>query len=105
MESCVYLSWFTCKGPIENKSVLVQGMAWHQWGNKPLTEPVMIQFTNTYMLQFGEELKKARIYGLYIVNVMASEDLVMKVSRMDMAQCSPVITQTLYMISLTTGTL
>ena len=32
---------FTLKGPIENKSALLWVMAWHQTGNKPLSEPLV----------------------------------------------------------------
>ena len=32
---------FVPKGPIDNKSTLVQVMAWHRAGDKPLLEPVM----------------------------------------------------------------
>ena len=35
---------FVPKGPIHNKSVLAQVMAWYLPGNKPLPEPIMIQF-------------------------------------------------------------
>ena len=49
---CIYLNenlwtsikiWlkFVPKGPIDNNSTLVQLMAWHQTGDKPLFEPVM----------------------------------------------------------------
>ena len=40
---------FVPKGPIDNKSALVQVMAWRQTGAKPLPEAVMIQFTDAYM--------------------------------------------------------
>ena len=33
-----------------NVSALVQIMAWHQEGDKPLYEPMMVQFTDAYML-------------------------------------------------------
>ena len=39
---------FIHKSPIDDKPALVQVMAWHQTGDKPLHEP-MIQFTDTYM--------------------------------------------------------
>ena len=35
--------------PIDNKSALVQVMAWHRTGDKPLPEPMMTQFTDAYM--------------------------------------------------------
>ena len=37
---------FVPKGTIDNKSALVQVMAWHQTGDKPLSEPMLIQFTD-----------------------------------------------------------
>ena len=40
---------FVPKGPIDNKSALVQVMAWRQTGNKPLPELMLAQFTYTYM--------------------------------------------------------
>ena len=39
---------FFPKGPIDNKSTLVQVMAWHQTGDKLLPEPLLTQFTDTY---------------------------------------------------------
>ena len=36
-------------GPIDNKSALVQVMAWHPIGDKPLIEPMLTQRTDTYM--------------------------------------------------------
>ena len=40
---------FVPKGPIDNKSALVQVMAWHQKGDTPLSEPMQTKFTNAYM--------------------------------------------------------
>ena len=37
------------KGAIDNKSSLVQVMAWRQIGDKPLHEPMMTQFNDAYM--------------------------------------------------------
>ena len=34
---------------IHNKPALVQVMAWHLTGDKPLPEPMITQFTNAYM--------------------------------------------------------
>ena len=39
--------WHMC--PIDNKSALVQVMAWRWSGDKPLPEPRMTQFTDAYM--------------------------------------------------------
>ena len=40
---------FVPKDPIHNKSALVQVMAWHNTGDKPLPEPMLTQFTDAYM--------------------------------------------------------
>ena len=40
---------FIPKGSIDNNPVLVQIMAWHRIGNKPLSEPILTRFTDAYM--------------------------------------------------------
>ena len=35
--------------PIDNKSALVQVMAWRRTGDKPLAEPMMTQLVDAYM--------------------------------------------------------
>ena len=45
---------FLPKGPIDNKSVLVQVMPWCWIGDKPLPEPMLIQFTDAAL--GGDEL-------------------------------------------------
>ena len=35
-------------GPIDNNPALVQMMAWHQTGAKPLSEPMVVQFNDIY---------------------------------------------------------
>ena len=40
---------FVLKVPIDNKSVLVQVMAWRRKGDKPLREPMLSEFTDAYM--------------------------------------------------------
>ena len=42
------------KSPIDNKSALVQVMAWRRTGDKPLPEPMMTQFTDEYTRHQGE---------------------------------------------------
>ena len=37
------------RSPIDNKSALVQVMTWCPTGDKPLPEPMMTQFIDTYM--------------------------------------------------------
>ena len=45
---------FVPKGPIDNNPALVKIMAWCRTGDKPLSEPMLTQFTDTYMWQKGE---------------------------------------------------
>ena len=40
---------FVPKSPIDNKPALFQVMAWRQRDDKPLSEPVLTQFTDAYM--------------------------------------------------------
>ena len=42
---------FVRKGPIDNKWTLVQVMARRRIGDKPLSEPMLTQFTDAYMQQ------------------------------------------------------
>ena len=45
---------FVPNGATDNKSALVQVMAWHRTGDKPLPEPMMNQFTDIFMWHSGE---------------------------------------------------
>ena len=45
---------FVPKGPIGNKSALIQAVAWCPTGNKPLPEAMLAQFTDAYMQHMGE---------------------------------------------------
>ena len=40
---------FIPKVPINNNPALVQIMAWRRIGDKPLSEPALTQYTDTYM--------------------------------------------------------
>ena len=40
---------FTRNGRIDNIPVLVQIMAWRRQGDKPLSEPMMVEFTDAYI--------------------------------------------------------
>ena len=42
------------KGPTDNNPVLVQLMAWRRPGDKPLSEPMLTQFTDAYMWHLEE---------------------------------------------------
>ena len=48
---------FVPRGPIDNKSVLVQVIAWNRTGEKPLYEPKLIQLTAAYVRQYGVKRK------------------------------------------------
>ena len=43
-------------GTVDNTSAWLEAMAWCQTGNKPLPQPMMIQFMDTYMLAGLNEL-------------------------------------------------
>ena len=45
---------FVPKGPIDNNTAMIQIMAWRRIGDKPLSEPMLIGFTDTYMQHQGE---------------------------------------------------
>ena len=45
---------FVPTGPIDNKPALVWIMAWRRIGDKPLSEPMLTQFTDAYMRHLGE---------------------------------------------------
>ena len=45
---------FILKGPIDIKPALLQIMAWHRIGDKPLSKPMLTQFTDAY--KEGDEL-------------------------------------------------
>ena len=40
---------YVLRGPIDNRPALVQVLAWHRTGDKPLPEPTLTQFTDAYM--------------------------------------------------------
>ena len=40
---------FVPRSPIDNKPVLGQVKAWRRTGDKPLSEPMLTQFTDAYM--------------------------------------------------------
>ena len=49
---CIYLNENDrIPSPIDNKPALVQVMAWHRTGDKPLPEPMLTQSTDAYMRQ------------------------------------------------------
>ena len=45
---------FVPRSPIDNKPALVQVMAWRRIGDKPLSEPMLTQFTDAYMRHWRE---------------------------------------------------
>ena len=55
MVKCIFMNENICisidisKGEIKNIPALVQIMAWRQPGDKPLSDPMMAQFTDAYV--------------------------------------------------------
>ena len=47
---------FVPMGPIDNSSSLVQVMAWRRTSDKPLSEPMMAQFSDAYMPQWVDKI-------------------------------------------------
>ena len=47
---------FVPKGPINNSLALVQIMAWHQPGDKPLSEPMMVRLPTRHLSLGRNEL-------------------------------------------------
>ena len=45
---------FVPRRPIDIKPALVQAMAWRRTGDKPLPEPMLLQFPDAYMRHKGE---------------------------------------------------
>ena len=53
---------FVSKGPINNIPALIQIMAWRQWGDKPLSEQKIAQFTDAYMRHLASMNQLIRIW-------------------------------------------
>ena len=68
------------KSPIDNKPALVQAMAWHRTGDKPLPEPMMTQFTDSYEALVGDELTEIHITITWILTY-CEQDLMHHLSR------------------------
>ena len=47
-------SFFFPRGPIDNNPVFVHKMAWRWIGARPLSEPMLTRFIDTYMQYWGE---------------------------------------------------
>ena len=58
IEKCYILIQISLKfvpnGSIDNKTALVQILAWQRTGDKLLPEPMLTQFTDAYMWHLGE---------------------------------------------------
>ena len=50
-----FLLKFVPKGPIDNNPGVVKIMGWCQIGDKPLSKPMLNQFTDTFMQHEREE--------------------------------------------------
>ena len=54
---------FIPKSPIDINAALVKIIAWRQIGDKPLSEPMLTQFTDTHMVAIGgDELKGLTVH-------------------------------------------
>ena len=71
-------------GPVDNKWVLCQLIAWHGTGNKPLSEPLLTQFTDAHMRHYkgrrvniipllGEQFEHAH-HGVVRMNMWSMTD-------------------------------
>ena len=65
------------KSPIDNKWALIQVMDWHQTGNKSLSEPKLIQFTDTYMQHLRRWVDMLYLQQLKIMNTFWNKVSVM----------------------------
>ena len=54
--------------PIDNKSALVQVMVWRQIGDKPLSEPILTQFTDAYMRSLVWQHYTLARFGLWMIH-------------------------------------
>ena len=52
---------FVPKNLVYNRSALVQVMAWHWTGDKPISEPMLTQFTDAYAALGWEELNMSSL--------------------------------------------
>ena len=64
------------KGPINRNPTLVWIKAWRRIGDKPLSEPMLIRFTDTYVVLGGDEFNRHR-YN-YCVFMIADTDYRLK---------------------------
>ena len=53
---------FALKGPFDNKSSLVQIMAWCPKGNKPLHEPMMTQFNASVAYRYRKSISIIELF-------------------------------------------
>ena len=53
---------FVPVGQFDNKAALVHAIAWSRSGDKPLPEPMLILFTDAYMLDYGRWVKSLMTY-------------------------------------------
>ena len=69
---------FVPKGPIDYKSALVQVMAWHRTGEKPLPELMLTKFTDAYIRHSwgGNKITKSgRSFHWGLVHLVQSASL------------------------------
>ena len=91
-ENFCILIRISVKGPIANKPALVQVMSWRRTGDRPLSEPMLTQFTDAYMRHQGEMssltgsmeiwMKKCRIIILKLISVIGCWDISCEIALM-----------------------
>ena len=55
---------FVSKGLIRNTTALIYITAWHRIADKPLSESILTQFTDTYMRHYGRWIQATIDFGL-----------------------------------------
>ena len=68
---------FAFRSSIDNKPALVQVMAWRRIGDKPLSEPMLTQFTDIYAALGGDE--SINHIAVSMVNYGISNTIVMEI--------------------------
>ena len=77
---------FVPEGRINNIPALVQIMAWRQWGNKPLSEPIMVSLLMHICITRPQWLKDVHVPTFYIISWILFNRRTLKKSKFTMEQ-------------------
>ena len=96
---------FVPEGPIDNIPTLVQIMAWHRSGDKPLSEPMMVSLPTHICVTPPQWVKWVGVGGFSKVVVLSlSLDLFFKILRFQVAFliffCVAIFSQYLFLVGL-----